>query len=281
MEQHQNKTLNPRVTELEEALKALAAGVRVNDEFPSGQVGKYQIERILGCHGQAVVIQATDPDLDRTVALKIYHSAISGQHRKRMINEGRALARIESPNVANCFGVEEFDECVFLVNEFIEGETLRTCLDNELLTVEEKIEVLSQLALGLNDIHGVGLLHRDLKPENIVITPQGRTKIIDFGLVGPMDSNDVPDHDSSGTPAYMAPERPRADHKNTDQRSDIFSVGAILYEMLTGSPPFESPSNTKSRQLASSNEFESLSDDIQSTPSGRLCMECLLSLIHI
>lgn len=265
-------SIDPRVTDLEEALVSLVNGDELEQRHAGALIGKYRIQRILGCHGQAVVVQAYDPDLDRDVALKIYHAAVSGRHRSRMLNEGRALARIQGPQVADCYGVEEYEDCIFLVIEYVEGETLREYLDRETPSRDRMLEIACDIARGLEQVHNVGLLHRDLKPANIVLPSSGGLKIIDFGLVGPLDSKEIPDSDSSGTPAYMAPERARRQIELIDHRSDIFSAGSILYEMLNGEAPFASDSNAASRELAAAGRIEPLRS---SEPLSRLTMRCL------
>lgn len=278
----QQSSSDPKlVSEVEQMLSVLG-GAPTHDSvrLPGTRVGKYEIERVLHCHGQAVVALARDPDLERQVILKLYHAAETDKQRARLINEGRALARIQSRHVATVFAVEELDDYVFLVIEYVRGMSVRELLTERRqkggVTVDESLRVVREIAEGLTHVHKLGLLHRDLKPANVMITPDGEVKLIDFGLVSLVDAEAAKDR--SGTPAYMAPECARASYDSiVDQRSDLFGAGAILYDMLCGQPPFAADTSERSRVRAIAGDVDPV-QEIQSAipdPVADVCMQCL------
>ena len=266
-----------RTSEVRELISSLThlRTEAANCHTPGTFIGKYAIQRILGCLGQATLVLAFDPDLHRQVVLKLYHSSASGQHRIRMFNEGRALARIDDACVASCHGVEEFAGQPYLVLEFVEGKSLQTVLAQRSLSFQEAVAIFRQIVQGLSRVHEANLLHRDLKPANVMVKPDGHAKLIDFGLVQSVGTDSCTD--DSGTPAYMAPERLRRPKAFVDQRSDIFGAGAILYEMLCGVPPFAAPSNEQGRELARKGKIESLARRNPKVPPwlAALCMKCV------
>ena len=241
---------------------------------PGTTVGKYSVQRILGCQGQATLILAIDPHLRRQVVLKLYHAGVSGQHRIRLVNEGRALARLGHENVAACHGIEEFNDHFFLVLEYVEGQSLQNYLEGRSPMPGEMAAIVSQIASGLHHVHEAGLIHGDLKPANVMVKDDGTVKLIDFGLVQTVLSESA---DGSGTPAYMAPERLGDNADQVDQRSDIFSAGAILYEMLVGEPPFAATTNQECRELARRGEIEAVKSRNPAAPDklADICTQCL------
>ena len=240
---------------------------------PGSEIGKYLVQRLLGCQGQATLLLAIDPDLRRQVVLKLYHSGVSGQQRARLVNEGRALARLSHENVASCHGIEELNKHLYLVLEFVEGKSLREILDKSSLKHREMATIFRQIAVGLHHVHQAGLLHGDLKPSNVMIKDDGTVKLIDFGLVQTTISDAT---DGSGTPAYMAPERVN-DPPVIDERSDIFSAGAMLYEMLTGEPPFAAATNQGCRELARLGKIEPVQKRNPTAPDqlAAICSTCV------
>ncbi len=204
---------------------------------PASSLGKYVITRPLGGGSQATAYLAHDPDLRRQVVLKHYHSAGTDAEAQRVLEEGRALARIASPFVAKCHGAERHDGHPFLVIEYVPGQPLhqaRAVLDAEIC---DKVRVVRQIVDGLAAVHARGLIHRDLKPANILIDDAGRPRIIDFGLAAHLASAKL--ESLSGTLSYMPPEQARQEFDRVDFRSDLFGVGAVLYFLLTGHPPYK------------------------------------------
>jgi serine/threonine protein kinase/tetratricopeptide (TPR) repeat protein len=212
-----------------------------------GQVlGHYRVLEQIGAGGMGVVYRAHDLQLDRDVALKVLPSGTlaNNRARARFRQEALALARLNHPNIATVheFGTQEGID--FLVTEYIQGVTLDSKLARGPLSEQETLELAIQLALGLEAAHEQGIIHRDLKPGNLRITPKGQLKILDFGLATlPVLAGSTAltisaqgDQSFSGTLPYMAPEQVRG--LPIDERSDIWSTGAVLYEMATGQRPF-------------------------------------------
>ncbi|MHC4975445.1 MAG: protein kinase domain-containing protein [Planctomycetota bacterium] len=221
------------------------------------QIGPYTIEREIGRGGMGVVYLARDTRLDRDVAIKSLpeHLASEPERLARFEREARTLASLSHANVAGIYGVEERDGARYLILEYVEGETLADRLDRGALPADEAIELAVQIASGVEAAHEAGIIHRDLKPANIKITPEGVVKVLDFGLAradeGSSSSSSVsqlptltsPGANSPtvegvilGTAAYMSPEQARG--RKVDKRSDIWSFGVVVYEMLLGSSPF-------------------------------------------
>ncbi|HLG94539.1 MAG TPA: serine/threonine-protein kinase [candidate division Zixibacteria bacterium] len=203
-------------------------------------VGKYRIEEKLGEGGMGAVYKATDLTLDRPVALKVLLAEITEDEklRDRLKQEARALARFNHPNIAILY---EFDEVNnFLAMEFIEGQTLDQILAKEgALKAEKILDIMKQVLPALSMAHKAGITHRDIKPSNIMVTSQGSVKIMDFGIakVAGSGAQTVSSGRIVGSYLYISPEQ--IEHRPVDARTDIYSLGATLYEMATGRVPFE------------------------------------------
>jgi serine/threonine-protein kinase len=154
-----------------------------------------------------------------------------------MLREGQTLARVRSPYVEACRGVERQDGVPALVVEYVPGRDLTARQGARPLGLDEALGLTEQLAEGLAAVHACGLLHRDLKPANVLIGDDGRPRLVDFGLAVPVGSTDLAG--VSGTLAYMAPEQARGEAERIDPRTDVFGLGAVLYELLTGRPPHQ------------------------------------------
>jgi hypothetical protein len=199
--------------------------------------GKYRVVRPLGRGGQAATLMAFDPDLERHVVLKVFHQAHTPQEQEVVLREGRALARVRSPHVAQCLAAERQDGVPYLVVEYLAGPGLAERHRERPLTPDQAVECIGQLAEGLAAVHACGLLHRDLKPANVLVDGGGRPRLIDFGLAVPVASAALAE--VSGTLAYMPPEQARGEVERIDPRTDVYGLGAILYELLTGRPPHQ------------------------------------------
>jgi predicted Ser/Thr protein kinase len=203
-------------------------------------VGRYEITGELGRGAMGVVYKAMDPTIGRTVALKTMRLDVHGLDAQEMVrrfqNEARAAGVLNHPNIVTIYDAGEQDGIFYIAMEFIEGTTLHELLaEKRVLPAEEVIGLTRQICRGLDYAHSNGIVHRDVKPANIMITPNGTVKIMDFGIAksGGQVTNTG---QVLGTPNYMAPEQVKG--RPLDGRSDLFSLGVILYEMLTGEKPF-------------------------------------------
>ncbi len=202
-------------------------------------ISHYEILEELGRGGVGVVYKARDTRLGRTVAIKFLavDSPLQGEERNRFIREAQSASSLNHPNICTIHEIDQVGDEIFIVMEFVEGRSLRSAMESGPLPVAEAVRITKNIASGLQAAHRKMVVHRDIKPENITITGDGIAKIVDFGLARPADhppgESDFP---GSGTVAYMSPEQARGDH--IDQRTDIWSLGVVLYEMLTGLRPF-------------------------------------------
>ena len=200
-------------------------------------ISHYKILEKLGEGGMGVVYKAQDTKLDRFVALKFLppHLAASEQDKARFIQEAKAAAALNHPNVCSIIDIQEHDGQMFIVMEFVDGQTLQDKKGS--LTQKQAIDYGIQIADGLAAAHEKGIVHRDIKPENIMIRRDGIVQVMDFGLAKLVGVSRLTKQGSTvGTLGYMSPEQ--VQEQETDHRSDIFSFGVLLYEMLTGRSPF-------------------------------------------
>lgn len=201
---------------------------------------RYRVEELIARGGMATVHRGHDERLDRVVALKIMHPhlAMDEDFRRRFGREARAAARLAHRNVVGVFDQGADEDRIYLAMELVEGETLRArILDHGRLTIGETLDVTAQVLEALVAAHAAGIVHRDIKPENILLAPDGLVKVADFGLARAIgSSNSSASATLLGTVAYISPEVVTRGH--SDERSDLYSLGIVLYEMLTGVQPF-------------------------------------------
>jgi serine/threonine-protein kinase len=207
----------------------------------AGRLGRYELAGELGRGALGVVYRARDPIIDRVVALKTIDSRRSGAaaaaFAERFFQEARSAGRLSHPNIVTVYDAGEADGQPYIAMEFVEGASLRELLDAQgALPPQRAIEIAGQVARGLGYAHENGVVHRDIKPANIILQRNRRPKITDFGIAR-LGEDDVLRGMRAGSPKYMSPEQIRGD-ATLDGRSDIFSLGAVLYEMLTGVQPF-------------------------------------------
>ena len=197
-------------------------------------ISHYRILGKLGEGGMGVVYRAEDLKLGRTVALK-FLTGQHDEHRERFLREVRAAAALNHPNVCTVYAVDE--EHWFLAMELVDGPTVKQKIEERPLPVDAALDIAVQVVQGLQAAHEKGVVHRDIKPGNLLLTPEGQVKITDFGLAAVVDSIRLTKSETRlGTPAYMSPEQ--ASGTPTDKRTDLWSAGVVLYEMISGRLPF-------------------------------------------
>lgn len=206
------------------------------------QLGRYEVLSELGQGAMGVVYRARDPLIDRVVAIKTINLSLATdemeEYEGRFYQEAKAAGRLSHPNIVTIYDVGRNEEVAYIAMEFLEGRELRDIMNDEgLLPVHQVLDIVAQVAKGLAYAHEFGIVHRDVKPSNIMVVRDGQVKITDFGIAR-MASSSVRTQSGMvlGSPKYMSPEQVMG--KLTDQRSDIFSLGVLLYEMLTGQAPF-------------------------------------------
>ena len=206
------------------------------------QLGRYVIQSELGRGAMGVVYKATDSVLERTVAVKTVNITLEREYaekyEQRFYQEARAAGGLNHPNIVTIHDVGKAGEVVFMAMEYIEGVELRTLIgEGRALRVAQAVSIAAQVAEGLAYAHQRGVVHRDIKPANIMVVANGPVKITDFGIARMRGSGDLTQTGTLlGSPKYMSPEQVIG--KRADQRSDLFSLGVILYEMLCGTAPF-------------------------------------------
>ena len=217
-------------------------------------LGQYKILDRIGAGGMGEVYRARDTRLGRTVAIKVLAAGVADdqERRARFLLEARATAALSHPNISALYEIGEDQGQLFLVFEFVPGETLKTAIAGRPLNPRRALDLGVQIADALADAHAAGIVHRDIKPDNIIVTPKGNAKILDFGLAKWTAGGAEREHavtmmataagTTLGTVAYMSPEQ--ALGEDVDQRTDIFSLGIVLFEMLTGKLPFSGATAT-------------------------------------
>ena len=263
--------------------------------LPAGtRLGPYEIVAPLGAGGMGEVYRARDPKLNRDVAIKVLPpgAAQDAERLSRFKREAQVLASLNHPNIAAIYGLDEAGDKLFLVLELVEGEELADRLKRGAIPLDKTVELAKQIALALEEAHEKGIVHRDLKPANVKLTPDGKVKVLDFGLAKAysadaagnrgIDSGNSPTvtHAATmagmilGTAAYMSPEQARAN--NVDKRADIWAFGVVPYEMLTGEQLFhgETVSDTLAAVLTRELDMKALP---AATPSAlrQLLRRCL------
>jgi len=211
------------------------------------KIGAYVIRRELGRGGMGVVYLADDTRLARAVAIKALDPGLSHSPslRERLVNEAKMAAGLSHPGIATVYALEEIDGEFYLACEYVPGQPLRALLRSGPLPLDEVVDIGVQLSKALVEAHTKGIVHRDIKPENVIRTPSGVVKILDFGLAREEHSQQARLTQTGvvvGTPAYLAPEQ--ALGRPTDFRTDIFALGLLLYELVSGTNPFVAPSVT-------------------------------------
>lgn len=215
------------------------------------RVGRYEIVAEIGRGGMGIVYEARDPRIDRTVALKTIslgaeESAAEKEYRERFVLEAQAVGRLSHPGIVTIFDAGEDPETKepYIAMEYVQGQSLHMILAQRdtPIPLDEAMQIAQEIAEALEYAHSHGVVHRDIKPANILMTADGHAKVADFGIAKLAQAQMTLPGEVLGSPAYMAPEQLRGD--GVDPRSDLFSAGVILYNMLTGFRPFQGDSAT-------------------------------------
>ena len=267
---------------------------------PGQMLSHYRLVEKIGEGGMGVVWKARDEKLRRDVALKVLPAELveDPERRRRLLREARSAAAINHPNIGTVHEVDEAEGTVFIAMELVEGKTLRSLLGGEPLAIPEALRIATEMAEGLVAAHQAKVIHRDLKPENVLIRADGHLKILDFGLAKLLEPQPGLEGEEGsgagtgtaldtisreltragkvyGTVSYMSPEQVRG--RSVDTRSDLFSFGIVLYEVVTGKPPFsgESPMDTLSAILRARPELVVTSKPETPAELQRILDKCL------
>ncbi|KQX06707.1 MULTISPECIES: Stk1 family PASTA domain-containing Ser/Thr kinase [unclassified Leifsonia] len=231
--------------------------------------GRYQVRSRIARGGMATVYLATDLRLERRVAVKIMHGHLADDNtfKSRFVQEARSAARLAHPNVVNVFDQGQDSDMAYMVMEYLPGITLRDLLkDYGRLTPEQTIDIMSAVLSGLAAAHKAGIVHRDMKPENVLLADDGRIKLGDFGLARAASANTATGQALLGTIAYLSPEL--VTRGVADARSDIYALGIMMYEMLTGEQPFVGEAPMQIAYQHANEQVPRPSSRVPTTPRG-------------
>ena len=204
---------------------------------------RYEILEIIGTGGMAVVYKARDHRLNRLVAVKILKDefARDEEFRRRFRAEGEAVAMLSHPNIVQVYDVSASDSANYIVMELIDGISLKQYMEKKgVLNWKETLHFAMQIAKGLEHAHSRGIIHRDIKPHNVMVLKNGSVKVMDFGIARVMSKSNTLTKEALGSVHYISPEQAKGGH--TDNRSDIYSLAVVMYEMMTGRPPYDGES---------------------------------------
>jgi serine/threonine protein kinase len=269
----------PSSRELDGAKKTIGEEAR-SSEFSLTLPGIELFEK-LGEGGMGVVYRARDIRLDQPRAIKVIRSGpfASKESQDRFNREARAVARLNHPGVVRIHSLGEHHETLYICMEFVDGGSLQALLAKGPLEIPQAAELVRDMALAVHHAHVNRVLHRDLKPANVILSKDGRPKISDFGLAKLLDTDDELTQTGAvmGTPAYMAPEQADGRMADLDERTDVWSLGAILYECLTGAPPFKGVDRNETMELVRKHPPTHIRKLRPETPLPleAICLQCL------
>jgi len=257
-----------------------AASSQLPDAFPF-RFGQYEILEELGRGGMGVVYKGIQKDLDRLVSIKMILSnrLLSWRNVARFEVEAKAAARVRHPNIVGIYEAGRLHNQYFIAMEYIEGESLAQRLRKSRLQPREAAQILISIASAIEHLHSRGIIHLDLKPSNILMDQSGQPYVTDFGLARGLGGENPGNHGNlvSGTPCYMAPEQARGDKEEIGPCSDVYGLGAILYELLSGHPPFKREDPLETLLEVVEGEPKPLQKRVPGIPDpiARICRRCL------
>lgn len=283
-----NAVLNLLDETLEQDASCPACGSRVSASeqtisyrlLPSGEIGHFQLLEEVGAGQFGSVWRARDKQLERTVAIKIpRREELDDRTRQMFQREAKAAAALNHPNIVRVYEVFEDEDRLYIVSEFINGDTLKAIVTDQRMSYRNAATLVATIARAIDYAHERGVIHRDLKPGNILIDGQNQPHITDFGLAkyGSTEITMTITGDVLGTPAYMSPEQASGESHRVDRRSDVFSLGVVLYELLTGQKPFKATSSLGLLKQIQSTDPRSLRAIEQQIPRDleTICLKAL------
>ena len=207
---------------------------------------RYRLLEVVGSGGMAVVYRGVDTLLQRPVAIKVLREAFAGDPAflARFQREARAAANLDHPNIVTVYDVGQDGDRHYIVMEYVDGHDLKTLIRQKVrLSIGETLDIATQVCAGVGHAHKAGVIHCDLKPQNVLVTRDGRVMVTDFGIARALSASGVTESDTVwGSPLYFSPEQ--AAGESPSPASDVYSIGVMMYEMLTGAPPFQAEKPT-------------------------------------
>jgi hypothetical protein len=233
-------------------------------------IGPYRIISVLGRGGQGTVYRATHPTLGRDVAVKVADCELPEAAQHRLFEEGRVLAGLDDPGLIRVYDAGLHDGCPYVAFEYVQGRSLAEKVRGTVLPTREAVALVASLAATLERVHRAGILHRDLKPTNVLIDAAGRPRLMDFGsaLLTVPYTQAVIEDEYSGTPSYMSPEQANGAAESVGPASDVFGLAAILYHLLTGSPPYPGTNSRAVWEQARTGRVTPATERNPSIPAG-------------